>query len=94
LWTLWSVEVRVLSGALGKPRFPGLFDVYGNMDCMPTPGLTAAERHRRDSEIHAAARAETLRADGARSLGENLEQADALIRAAFELAGGFAAAES
>jgi len=64
------------------------------MDCMPTPGLTAAERHRRDSEIHAAARAETLRADGARSLGENLEQADALIRVAFELARGFAATES
>ena len=25
LWTLWSVEVRVLSGALGKPRKTGLF---------------------------------------------------------------------
>jgi Protein of unknown function (DUF1214) len=25
LWTLWSVEVRVLSGALGKPRTAGLF---------------------------------------------------------------------
>ena len=25
LWTDWSVEVRVLSGALGKPRSSGLF---------------------------------------------------------------------
>src|SRR3984885_6525304 len=25
LWTLWSVEVRVLSGALGKAPFAGLF---------------------------------------------------------------------
>ena len=88
------MEVRVLSGALGKPRFPGLFDVCGNIGSMPTPEPTAAERHRRDSEINAAARAETLRADGARSLGENLEQADALIRVAFELARGFAATES
>jgi hypothetical protein len=29
----------------------------------------------------------------ARSLGKNLEQADALIRAAFELANGFSAAD-
>jgi hypothetical protein len=42
--------------------------------------------------MNAAARAEMLRLDGARTLGENLEQADALIRAAFELANGFAAA--
>jgi len=55
---------------------------------MPTPDLTAAERHRRDLEINAATRAETLRIDGARSLGENLEQADALIRVAVELARG------
>jgi hypothetical protein len=81
-------------GRTGKPRFPGLFDVCANIGFMPTPDLTAAERRRRDSEINAAARAERLRADGARSLGENLEQADALIRVAFELAGGFAAAES
>jgi len=33
-----------------------------------------------------------LRADARRSLGENLEQADALIKAAFELAEGFTAA--
>jgi hypothetical protein len=25
LWTEWSVEVRVLSGALGKPRVAGAF---------------------------------------------------------------------
>jgi hypothetical protein len=25
LWTEWSVEVRVLSGALGKPRYRGFF---------------------------------------------------------------------
>ena len=48
----------------------------------------------RDAQINAAARSEVVRVDGARSLGENLEQADALIRAAFELAGGFSAAGS
>ena len=31
LWTLWSVEVRVLSGALGKPRTAGLFAVSGRL---------------------------------------------------------------
>jgi hypothetical protein len=25
LWTVWSVEVRVLSGALEKPRMRGFF---------------------------------------------------------------------
>jgi hypothetical protein len=45
-------------------------------------------RESRDAAINAAARKERLRRDGARSLGENLEQADALIRAAFELAAG------
>jgi hypothetical protein len=45
----------------------------------------------RDAQINEAARRERLRIDGARSLGENLEQADALIRVAFELANGFAA---
>jgi hypothetical protein len=48
----------------------------------------------RDTQVNEAARAEVLRADGARTLGENLEQADALIRAAFELARGFECAES
>jgi hypothetical protein len=47
---------------------------------------------RRDAAINEAARAEMLRIDASRSLGENLEQADALIKAAFELAEGFSAA--
>lgn len=47
----------------------------------------------RDAAANEAARVEILRADARRSLGENLEQADALIKAAFELAEGFAAAE-
>ena len=41
LWTVWSVEVRVLSGALGKPRFCGAFflpewtltEAFRNSDC-------------------------------------------------------------
>jgi hypothetical protein len=45
-----------------------------------------------DARINEAARRGRLRIDGARSLGENLEQAHALIQAAFELASGFAAA--
>jgi hypothetical protein len=51
-------------------------------------------RAAREAQINDAARAGVLRADGARTLGENLEQADALIRAAFELARGFERAES
>lgn len=39
-----------------------------------------------DAAANEAARNEMRRHDGERSLGENLEQADALIRAAFELA--------
>ena len=31
LWTEWSVEVRVLSGALGKPRVAGLFCCPGRV---------------------------------------------------------------
>jgi len=58
---------------------------------MTTPDSMAASSDRRDARTHAAARAEVLASDGARSLGENLEQADALIRAAFKLAGGFSA---
>lgn len=34
-----------------------------------------------------------LRIDGTRSLGENLERADTLIKAAFELARGFSASQ-
>jgi hypothetical protein len=44
-------------------------------------------RRDRDAATNDSARREILRADGARDLGVNLEQADALIRAAFELAG-------
>jgi len=55
--------------------------------------LQPNERRDRDAAANAAARAEMHRIDGARSLGENLEQADALIKAAYELAGGFAATQ-
>jgi hypothetical protein len=48
----------------------------------------------REAQLDDAARAEVLRADGARTLGENLEQADALIRAAYELARGLERARS
>ena len=41
-----------------------------------TPTYTRVDR---EAQINEAARAEMLRADGARTLGENLEQADALI---------------
>lgn len=61
---------------------------------MTTPDVSTADRRRVDAAANAAARNETLRLDGARSLGENLEQADALIRTAFELAGGFERAAS
>src|ERR1700744_5768995 len=40
LWTEWSVEVRVLSGALGKPRTAGLFsclDRSRSPSCRPLP---------------------------------------------------------
>jgi len=43
LWTLWSVEVRVLSGALGKPRTAGLFAAVGMV------GEWARGRHSRPS---------------------------------------------
>jgi hypothetical protein len=51
-----------------------------------------ARQVERDVAANDAARRETLRRDGARSLGDNLEQADALIRAAFELAAGMPSA--
>ena len=57
---------------------------------MTSSDLTTTERRARENTADAAARAETLRRDAARSLGENLEQAQTLIRAAFELAGGLA----
>jgi hypothetical protein len=60
------------------------------MGSMTSPELQAAKRRAREDAADAAARAETLRRDGARTLGENLEQADRLIRVAFELARGLA----
>ena len=87
------MEVRVLSGASGMPRFAGLFDVCEMMGDVDNPQLSAAERLNRDTHANAAARSEMLRLDAAHSLGENLEQADMLIKAAFELADGFAAAQ-
>jgi hypothetical protein len=64
------------------------------MRVMTSPELDAADRRARDQAANAAARAQILRADGARTLGENLEQAAALIRAAFELARGLPARHS
>jgi hypothetical protein len=57
------------------------------------PDRSAAQRGSQDADANEAARIEMLRIDAARSLGENLEQADALIKTAFELADGFAAAQ-
>jgi hypothetical protein len=78
---------------MGKRALRGVLTrvLCGKMSSMTRPDVTAAERLRIDAETNSAARAEMLRLDGARSLGENLEQADALIRAAFELARGFSA---
>jgi hypothetical protein len=45
-----------------------------------------------DARRNEAARLETLRRDGQRDLGENLEQAAALISAAFELRDSFSGA--
>lgn len=45
----------------------------------------------RDAQANEAARRETLRRDGQRSLGENLEQAAALVSVAFELRDSFSA---
>jgi hypothetical protein len=53
----------------------------------PTPDCT------RDAAVDAAARAELLRIDGMRDLGTNLEQADALIRAAFVVAAALSCAD-
>jgi hypothetical protein len=51
------------------------------------------DRRQQDAAHNEAARVETLRTDARRSLGENLEQADALIKAAFELAEGLSSAQ-
>ena len=51
---------------------------------------TDSESRARDAESHEAARREVLRRDGERDLGENLEQAAALIKVSFELRDAFA----
>jgi hypothetical protein len=57
--------------------------------------MQARSREEIEADIrhNEAARREMMRIDGARSLGENLEQANALIKAAFELARAFAQAD-
>jgi hypothetical protein len=55
---------------------------------MRDPDTTSDDRRRMDAAANESARTEMLQQDASRSLGENLEQADALIRAAFELAEG------
>src|SRR5947209_104534 len=42
LWTEWSVEVRVLSGALGKPRSAGFFMLQRRHCFRPGDGRTVA----------------------------------------------------
>ncbi len=50
LWTDWSVEVRVLSGALGKPRFCGVFTSGAGCGDVPLERCVApASESRRDS---------------------------------------------
>jgi hypothetical protein len=51
------------------------------------------DARRQDAARNEAARAEMLRIDANRSLGENLEQADTLIRVAFELAEGLSSTQ-
>jgi len=52
---------------------------------------TSARDPELDARVNEAARRETLRRDGQRALGENLEQAAALISVAFELRDSFSA---
>jgi hypothetical protein len=49
----------------------------------------SASALRRDARANEAARREVLRRDAERSLGENIERADALIKAAFEIRDAF-----
>jgi hypothetical protein len=51
------------------------------------------DRRKQDAAHNEAARVEMLRMDACRSLGENLEQADALIKAAYELAEGLSSTQ-
>lgn len=64
----------------------------GIMRRMDPDPATDVRRKERDARLNDAARKEVLRRDGAREPGENLEQADALIKAAFELRDAFARA--
>lgn len=77
------MDRRNNSWCLGQPAIIGL---------MRDPNAAAEERRLLDAASNESARLEMLRQDARRSLGENLEQADALIRAAFELADGLSAA--
>jgi hypothetical protein len=76
-----------------SPRIAGFVRVCGIIRDVDKPRPPAAQRCDRDADADKAARVEMLLVDAAHSLGENLEQADALISAAFELADGFAAAQ-
>src|SRR5690242_6619372 len=57
LWTVWSGEVRVLSGALGKPRTCGAFSSSGYTLCVcPTvdvPGWAATTPNIRTTYLEA-----------------------------------------
>jgi hypothetical protein len=57
-------------------------------ELMANRTVEKGDRARRENATNEAARREILRIDRGRSLGENLEQADSLIKAAFELARG------
>jgi hypothetical protein len=61
---------------------------------MAKSDATVPDRMRQDAARNEAARTEILRTDARRSLGDNLEQADALIKAAYELSDGFAVARA
>ena len=58
------------------------------------PGFVHDARElQRDAQVNEAARREVLRRDGERGLGENLEQAAALTKVAFELRDSFSRAQ-
>ena len=56
----------------------------------PARRATDSDPRTHDAEINELARREILRRDGERDLGENLEQAAALIKCSFELRDAFA----
>lgn len=58
------------------------------MDARPQSAHDSRDAER-DARVNEAARREVLARDGKREPGENLEQADALIKAAFELRESF-----